>query len=33
MLEFGDPAGVAARGYETAMPDLENWLETSSEVE
>lgn len=36
MLEFGDPAGVADRGYEAAMPDLENWLrqlEASSEVE
>ncbi|MFP3883152.1 MAG: cyclic nucleotide-binding domain-containing protein [Actinomycetota bacterium] len=27
MLEFGDPATVATRGYETAMPELEAWLE------
>lgn len=26
MLEFGDPAGVAQRGYEAAMPALEAWL-------
>jgi predicted acylesterase/phospholipase RssA/CRP-like cAMP-binding protein len=26
MLEFDDPAGVAARGYEAAMPRLEEWL-------
>jgi predicted acylesterase/phospholipase RssA/CRP-like cAMP-binding protein len=27
MLEFDDPSGVAARGYEAAMPELEAWLE------
>lgn len=27
MLEFGDPASVASRGYEAAMPELEAWLE------
>ncbi|HUG08804.1 MAG TPA: cyclic nucleotide-binding domain-containing protein [Acidimicrobiia bacterium] len=26
MLEFDDPSGVAARGYEAAMPELEMWL-------
>lgn len=26
MLEFGDPAAVASRGYEAAMPDVEAWL-------
>ncbi len=26
MLEFDDPSGVAARGYEAAMPELEGWL-------
>lgn len=30
MLEFDDPAGVAARGYEAAMPRLEEWLEVES---
>jgi lysophospholipid hydrolase len=28
MLEFDDPSGVAARGYEVAMPVLEGWLES-----
>jgi hypothetical protein len=28
MLEFDDPSGVAARGYEAAMPGLEGWLES-----
>ncbi len=28
MLEFDDPSGVAARGYEAAMPVLEGWLES-----
>jgi NTE family protein/lysophospholipid hydrolase len=26
MLDFNDPAGVARRGYEAAMPQLEQWL-------
>jgi predicted acylesterase/phospholipase RssA/CRP-like cAMP-binding protein len=30
MLEFDDPAGVARRGYEAAMPILEGWLEQQS---
>jgi predicted acylesterase/phospholipase RssA len=25
MLDFDDPAGVARRGYEAAMPQLERW--------
>jgi lysophospholipid hydrolase len=29
MLAFNDPAGVAQRGYEAAMPMLEAWLEAS----
>lgn len=28
MLDFDDPAGVANRGYETAMPALAAWLES-----
>lgn len=30
MLDFDDPAGVARRGYEAAMPVLEEWLERRS---
>ena len=29
ILDFGDPASVAMRGYEAAMPILEGWLKTS----
>jgi predicted acylesterase/phospholipase RssA len=28
MLDFDDPAGVASRGYEAAMPALEAWLDS-----
>ena len=31
MLDFSDPASVATRGYEAAMPALQQWLvDTSS---
>jgi hypothetical protein len=26
MFDFTDPAGVARRGYEAAMPEIEAWL-------
>jgi NTE family protein len=29
ILDFGDPASVAMRGYEAAMPILEAWLKSS----
>jgi len=32
MLEFGAPRAVADRGYESAMPALENWMKTKSSV-
>lgn len=28
MLDFDNPAGVADRGYEAAMPALEAWLDS-----
>lgn len=31
MLDFDDPAGVANRGYEAAMPVLEAWLESDAD--
>jgi predicted acylesterase/phospholipase RssA len=31
MLDFDDPAGVANRGYEAAMPALEAWLESEAD--
>jgi predicted acylesterase/phospholipase RssA len=31
MLDFDDPAGVANRGYEAAMPALEAWLESDAD--
>lgn len=31
MLDFDDPAGVAKRGYEAAMPALEAWLESDAD--
>ncbi len=32
MLAFDDPSGVAARGYDIAMPQIEAWLNGSSEL-
>ncbi|HEX2420189.1 MAG TPA: patatin-like phospholipase family protein, partial [Acidimicrobiia bacterium] len=29
ILDFADPASIAARGYEAAMPILEDWLKSS----
>lgn len=31
MLDFDDPAGIAKRGYEAAMPALEAWLESPTD--
>jgi hypothetical protein len=30
ILDFSNPAAVAARGYEAAMPILESWLSRKS---
>jgi predicted acylesterase/phospholipase RssA len=32
MLEFNDPTGVSRRGYEAAMPELESWMGSLSEI-